>query len=219
MTIATKSPTARRSLLQHVPELALALAGTAVVLLALAPIGWRGIALAVVALIGGGLIAYVPWHYDQIRQTVPPIHDITTDLENPPAFVAVVPLRQGEGINPVAYEGGKTAEQQRRAYPNVVPLTVGLAPDAAFERALDTAEHMGWTIVSADKARGRIEASQRSRWMGFTDDIVVRITPVSSGSRIDLRSSSRYGRSDFGVNADRIRAYLTALGAAAATQG
>ena len=78
---------------------------------------------------------------------------------------------------------------------------------------------MGWTIVSADKARGRIEASQRSRWMGFTDDIVVRITPVSSGSRIDLRSSSRYGRSDFGVNADRIRAYLTALGAAAATQG
>jgi len=261
MTIATKSPTARRSLLQHVPELALALAGTAVVLLALAPIGWRagwwhfrfslltlmpwaayfglaavivsvlalviglsrldwrGIALAVVALIGGGLIAYVPWHYDQIRQTVPPIHDITTDLENPPAFVAVVPLRQGEGINPVAYEGGKTAEQQRRAYPNVVPLTVGLAPDAAFERALDTAEHMGWTIVSADKARGRIEASQRSRWMGFTDDIVVRITPVSSGSRIDLRSSSRYGRSDFGVNADRIRAYLTALRAAAATQG
>jgi hypothetical protein len=56
----------------------------------------------VVALIGGGLIAYVPWHYDQIRQTVPPIHDITTDPENPPAFVAVMPLRQGEGINPVA---------------------------------------------------------------------------------------------------------------------
>jgi len=243
MTIATTSSTSRRSLLQHIPELALALAGTALVLLALGPIGWRagwwhfrfslltlmpwaayfglaavlvsvlalviglsrldrrGITLALVALIGGGLIAYVPWHYDQIRQTVPPIHDITTDPDNPPTFVAVVPLRQGEGINSVAYEGAKVAEQQRQAYPDVVPLTVGLAPDVAFARALDTAQRMGWTIVASDKPAGGIEASQRSRWMGFTDDIIVRVTPASSGSRIDLRSSSRYGRSDFGVNA------------------
>ena len=171
------------------------------------------------ALIGGGLIAYVPWHYDQIRQTVPPIHDITTDPDNPPAFVAVEPLRQGEGINSVAYEGAKVAEQQRQAYPDVVPLTVGLAPDVAFARALDTAQRMGWTIVASDKPAGRIEASQRSRWMGFTDDIIVRVTPASSGSRIDLRSSSRYGRSDFGVNAARIRDYLTALRAATTSQG
>jgi hypothetical protein len=95
--------------------------------------------LALVALIGGGLITYVPWHYDQIRQTVPPIHDITTDPDNSPAFVAIVPLRQGEGINPVAYEGTKIAEQQRRAYPDILPLTVGLEPDAAFARALETA--------------------------------------------------------------------------------
>jgi len=226
MTIATTSSAARRSLLRHIPELALALAGTAVVLLALGPIGWRagwwhfrfslltlmpwaayfglasvivsvlalviglsrldwrGIALALVALIGGGLIAYVPWHYDQIRQTVPPIHDITTDTGNPPAFVAVVLLRQGEGINPVTYEGAKIAEQQRRAYPDVVPLTVGLAPDVAFARALDTGQRMGWTIVASDKATGQIEASQRSRWMGFTDDIVVRVAPANSGNRI-----------------------------------
>jgi len=172
-----------------------------------------------VALIGGGLVAYVPWHYDQIRQAVPSIHDITTDTDSPPAFVAVVALRQGEGVNPVAYEGAKIAEQQRRAYPDIVPLTLGLAPDAAFRRALDTAEQMGWTIIASDKATGRIEASQRSRWMGFTDDIVVRVTPASAGSRIDLRSSSRYGRSDFGVNAARIRAYLTALRAATTSQG
>src|SRR5262245_65024220 len=169
MTIATTSSTVRRSVLQHIPELALALAGTAVVLLALGPIGWRAgwwhfrfslltlmpwaayfglaavivsvlalviafsrldwraIALALVALIGGGLIAYVPWHYDQIRQAIPPIHDITTDPDNPPSFVAVLPLRQGEGINSFAYEGDKIAEQQRRAYPEIVPLTVALA--------------------------------------------------------------------------------------------
>jgi uncharacterized protein (DUF1499 family) len=72
-------------------------------------------------------------------------------------------------------------------------------------------------MVASDKPAGRIEASQRSRWMGFTDDIIV--APASSGSRIDLRSSSRYGRSDFGVNAGRIRDYLTALRAATSSQG
>jgi uncharacterized protein (DUF1499 family) len=96
-----------------------------------------------------------------------------------------------------------------------LPLIVGLRPDLTFVRALETAQQMGWTIVASDESAGRIEASQRSRWMGFTDDIVVRVAPTTSGSRIDLRSSSRYGRSDFGVNAERIRAYLTALRAAA----
>src|SRR5690348_14524115 len=253
MTIATTSSTARQSVLKHVPELALALAGVAVVLLALGPIGWRlgwwhfrfslltllpwaayvglaavivsavalviglsrrdgrGVTLALVALIGGGLIAYVPWHYDQLRQTLPPIHDITTDPDNPPTFVAIVPLRQGDGINSVAYEGAKISDQQRRAYPDILPLTVGLQPDAAFARALETAQHMGWTIVASDKSAGRIEASQSSLWMGFTGDIVVRVAPTNSGSRIDLRSSSRYGRSDFGVNAERIGDYVTEL--------
>src|SRR6516165_656456 len=36
----------------------------------------RGIAIVIVAFTAGGLIAYVPWHYDQIRQQAPPIHDI-----------------------------------------------------------------------------------------------------------------------------------------------
>jgi uncharacterized protein (DUF1499 family) len=55
--------------------------------------------------------------------------------------------------------------------------------------------------------------------MGFTDDIVVRIAPTNSGSRIDLRSSSRYGRGDFGVNAERIRDYLAALRAVTTIRG
>jgi uncharacterized protein (DUF1499 family) len=179
----------------------------------------RAAPIAVVAFVAGALIAYVPWHYDQIRQIVPPIHDITTDPDNPPAFAAVVPLRKAEGGNPVAYEGAKTAEQQKRAYPDIAPLTVGAAPDAAFNEALDVARRMGWTIVATDPAAGRIEASERSRWFGFTDDIVIRVAPTDSGSRIDLRSSSRQGRSDFGVNAARIRAYLAALRNVAGNQG
>jgi uncharacterized protein (DUF1499 family) len=179
----------------------------------------RGIAIAIVAFVAGGLIAYVPWHYDQVRRTVPPIHDVTTDPDNPPTFVVVAPLRDQAGENPVAYEGARIAEQQRLAFPDLLPLTLSLAPSAAFNRALDTAQRMGWTILAADDAVGRIEASERSRWFGFTDDIVIRITASGTGSRIDLRSSSRLGRSDFGVNAARIGSYLAALRAAAVGSG
>ena len=179
----------------------------------------RGIAVAVLAFAVGGLIAYVPWHYDQIRRTVPPIHDITTDPDNPPAFVSVVLLREAAGPDRVSYEGVKIAEQQRQAYPDIVPLTLALPPAAAFNRALDAAQRMGWTIVASDNAAGRIEASDKSRWFGFIDDIVVRITPAGSGSRVDLRSSSRVGRSDFGVNAARIESYLSALRATTGGSG
>ena len=188
-------------------------------LLGRARIESRGIAIAIVAFATGGLIAYVPWHYDQIRQQVPPIHDITTDPDNPPAFVAVAALREAAGPDRVTYEGARIAEQQRLAYPEIVPMTLSLPPAAVFNRALDTAQRMGWTIVAADDAAGRIEASDRSRWFGFTDDIVIRITPSESGSRIDLRSSSRVGRSDFGVNAARVERYLSALRATTGGSG
>jgi len=196
---------------------ALAVAALAL-LVARSRIQWRGVALAIVAFAAGLLIAYVPWHYDRMRTTLPPIHDITTDPDNPPAFAAVVAARTAEGGNPVAYEGAKIAEQQRQAYPDIAPLSLALPPDGAFNRALDAAQRMGWTIVAADDRAARIEASDRSRWFGFTDDIVIRIAPSGSGSRVDVRSSARLGRSDFGVNAARVRNYLGALRTAAETR-
>src|SRR5690349_16386574 len=85
-------------------------------------IQWPGVAVAVLSFAVALLIAYVPWHFDRMRQTVPPIHDITTDPGNPPTFVAVMTARAAENGNPVAYEGAKIAEQQRRAYPDIAPL-------------------------------------------------------------------------------------------------
>jgi len=183
------------------------LAAVAVALLALAiehPI-------AVLAFVIGGAIAYVPWHYNQMRGTTPPIHDITTDWENPPQFLAIMPLREAAKANSVAYEGAKVSDLQKKAYPDIAPLTLAPAPVEAFPRALKAAEQMGWTIVATDPAAGRIEASQRSRWFGFTDDVVIRIAAAGSGSRVDVRSVSRVGRNDFGVNAARVRGYLAAL--------
>ena len=86
-----------------------------------------------------------------------------------------------------------------------------LAPAEALARALDTARQMGWTIVATDPAEGRIEASDRTRWFGFTDDVVIRVAVTERGSRVDIRSLSRVGGGDFRVNATRVRAFLAAL--------
>jgi uncharacterized protein (DUF1499 family) len=70
---------------------------------------------------------------------------------------------------------------------------------------------MGWEIVAADPATGRIEATATTFWYGFKDDVVVRVGAGNGGSVIDVRSKSRVGRSDLGANASRIRTYLEAL--------
>ena len=191
-----------------------ALAAAAISILALAfgwsHLGMRGIALAAVGVVLGAAVAYVPWQYDRLRGIVPPIHDITTDTDNPPAFVAELKLRPKDA-NTVAYEKD-VAGRQRAAYPDIAPVKAKLAPAEAFKRALDAANAMpGWTVVDADPATGRIEANETSRWFRFTDDVVIRVTADGAGSRIDVRSVSRVGRSDFGVNAARVRAYTTAL--------
>ena len=173
--------------------------------------GGRRLATCILAFAIGAGIAYVPWRYDQMRGSVPPIHDITTDPQNPPQFRAVLPVRDRERANSVAYEGAAVSDQQRRFYPDIAPLSLALDPRKAFARALDAATAMGWSIVASDAAEGRIEASERSFWFGFTDDVVVRIAASDAGSRVDIRSVSRVGRSDFGVNANRVRAYLAKL--------
>lgn len=172
----------------------------------------RTVTLTVAALALGAVLVYVPWQYDRTRTIVPRIHDITTDTVNPPAYVAALPARAAEAANSLTYEGPKIAPLQQAAYPDVVPLMVALPPADAFKRALDAAKAMrGWTIVDTDPAAGRIEASQTSLWFGFTDDVVIRVSASGSGSRIDMRSVSRKGTSDFGVNAWRVRAYLAEL--------
>ena len=172
--------------------------------------GRRRLAVGALAFVLGLAVAYVPWHYNNMRGMTP--NDITTDLDNPPAYVAVLPLRKADhATNAGDYKPAKAA-QQRRAYPDIVPASLPVPPADAFARALKAAEGLGWTIVATDAAAGRREASQRSRWFGFTDDVVIRVTPSEAGSRVDIRSSSRLGTGDFGVNARRVRAFLAALG-------
>lgn len=162
------------------------------------------------ALAVGIAVAYVPWQWQQRAQSLPRIHDITTDTVNPPQFLAVLPLRAG-APNTAAYGGKEIADQQLKGYPDIRPLDLAVPPGVAFGRARDAAESMGWEIVASDPATGRIEATATTLWFGFKDDIVVRVSPSEQGSRIDVRSVSRVGRSDVGTNAKRIREYLAKL--------
>jgi uncharacterized protein (DUF1499 family) len=169
----------------------------------------RGVALAAASLLVAALLAALPLQY-RLRGPTPPIHDITTDTQDPPEYVAVLPLR-AEAPNPTGYGGEDIAAQQRAAYPDIQPLTLDLPPPQAFERALETARRMGWDIVAADAPAGRIEATDTTFWFGFKDDVVIRIRASDGGSRVDVRSLSRIGVGDAGTNARRIRRYLHAL--------
>lgn len=170
----------------------------------------RGFLLSIM----GGLIAIpvtvIPLGWFVTVYDVPRIHDITTDMVNPPEFRAVIPLR-ADATNPVEYGGAEIAEQQQKAYPDVKPLMLPVPQDKAFETALAAAKEMGWRIVEASPQEGRIEATDTTFWFGFKDDVVVRVMPEDSESRIDVRSLSRVGISDVGTNANRIVKYLKRL--------
>jgi uncharacterized protein (DUF1499 family) len=168
----------------------------------------RGFLLATFGIALGALSFGVPGNWYRIAKTVPLIHDVTTDTENPPGFVSILPLRR-DAPNSAEYGGPEIAAKQRAAYPDIRTLETGISPAKAYEHALATARRMGWRIVDGNPVEGRIEATATTRWFGFKDDIVIRILPTSNdGCRLDIRSVSRVGKSDVGTNANRIRAFL-----------
>jgi uncharacterized protein (DUF1499 family) len=173
--------------------------------------GRRGLVLALIGLVAGSIAIGVPWQWQRMARGAPPIHDITTDVENPPEFVAIQPLR-ADAPNPVEYGGQEVAAQQAAAYPDIRPLRVDAAPEVAFSRALQASRSLGWEIVHADTMNLRIEATDETFWFGFRDDVVIRVTPAAGGgSRVDVRSKSRIGRGDVGTNARRIRRFAARM--------
>lgn len=163
-----------------------------------------------VALLISIVVAAVPLQMRSTAQSLPFIHDITTDTSNPPQFQAILPLRE-DAPNPPEYTGSEVAEQQLEAYPDIQTQQYTQAADIVFEAALETAREQGWEIIAAEAAEGRIEAVDTTFWYGFKDDVVIRVQADNGGSKLDIRSKSRVGMSDLGTNANRIRAYLSDL--------
>ncbi|MEO1035750.1 MAG: DUF1499 domain-containing protein [Pseudomonadota bacterium] len=165
---------------------------------------------SVVALVvcGALLVQFGVWA--QRANSVPSIHDITTDTEDPPAFVAIAPLR-ADAPNPVDYAGESVAEQQRSAYPDLATLELDQVPGDVLATVESYAAEQGWEIVESNLDEGRLEATSTTFWFGYKDDIVVRARWSGSGTSLDVRSKSRVGRSDLGTNAERIRGLLAVL--------
>jgi uncharacterized protein (DUF1499 family) len=150
----------------------------------------------------------VQWDY--AARHYPAINDISTDTDDPPIF--------WDMPNPSEYPGDRTAELQHAAYPDLATLLLSTTSERAFDLALAIARDNGWAIVVEAPDEGRVEAVATSLLYGFKDEIVIRIRPADGGTEVDLRSRSRLGRIDRGVNAARIRDFLAALQERATTE-
>jgi uncharacterized protein (DUF1499 family) len=206
-----------------------ALAGLAIALAVLGFVriwqeGRRGLGSAVQGVfIAAAVLAYPGWFAVQ-AVLLPPLNDVTTDIDNPPSFSrsrAVLEARGGR-VPPDVPPQARAA--QREAYAQIAPLTLDLPPDEAFEIVRKAAQNRGWQVVEAVKPGGRIglgrvEAVDRTFLLRLPDDVTVRIRPRADGTRIDVRSASRMGNHDLGANAARIRAFLEEVSALAIAAG
>ena len=169
-----------------------------------------GYSLSALILLIPMLVFMATWN--QAKQTLPPIQDIVTDTDDP--------LNFWEAPNSILYAGDEIAVLQQQFYPDIEPLIIPLPADRVFDLALSLLEQREWTIWNPKREELHLEATERTFWFGYTDDVSIQITALESNqSRVDMRSTSRFGGGgDGGTNANRIRAYFKDLQAAAANQ-
>jgi uncharacterized membrane protein/uncharacterized protein (DUF1499 family) len=171
--------------------------------------GTRGMVRILFALVLDILILVYPAYLAYLYRKLPAIHDITTDPIDPPRFEALARLRSGDGVNPAAYAGLYSAEQQGLAYPDIEPVELDIAPQRAFDATLKLVNRRKWLVIDERPPQpprmiGHIEAVARTPVMGLREDVAIRVTPDGTGARIDIRSSSRYFEHDLGTNAARV---------------
>jgi len=184
--------------------------------------GARGLGRSVAALAIGAVILAYPAYLAASSYQLPAIYDVTTDTDDPPRFEVITRVRPREA-NPTDYPGAAVASLQHAAYSDIEPSTIETTPQAAYEAALSVINKRRWRVLNerppqANRREGVIEAVALTPVMNFRDDVVIRIRAVPDGTRIDVRSASRYSSRDFGANAARIRSLLEDIDDALATK-
>jgi len=182
--------------------------------------GSRGMSRILLALALDVVILAYPAYLALQYRKLPPIHDITTDPIDPPRFEALARLRTGDGANTAVYAGLYSAELQRAAYPDIEPVDLDVPVQRAYDVALAVVTKRKWLIIDERAPQpprriGRIEAVARTPIMGFREDVSIRVTPDGDGSRVDIRSSSRYFEGDLGSNASRVAKLIEDINTAA----
>ena len=182
--------------------------------------GSRGMSRILLALLIDTVVLAYPAYLAVQYRRLPPIHDITTDPIDPPRFEALAPLRTGDGTNPAVYAGLYSAEQQRLAYPDIETVELDVPAQRAFDITKRLVAKRKWLVIDEREPQpprrlGRIEAVARTPIMGFREDVSIRVTPDGDGSRVDIRSASRYFESDLGSNAARVAKLIDEINSAA----
>ena len=177
--------------------------------------GSRGMSRILLALLIDAIVLAYPAYLSVQYRRLPAIHDITTDPIDPPRFEALARLRTGDGANTAVYAGLYSAEQQRLYYPDIETVELEIPAQQAFDVALQLVTKRKWLVIDErapqPRRAGRIEAVARTPIMGFREDVSIRVTPDGEGSRVDIRSSSRYFESDLGSNAARVTKFIEDL--------
>lgn len=160
----------------------------------------------IVILIACSLVIGVPYSATLEFKKYPTVADATTNIDDPPAFKALIPIREKTAQNPLDYRGDEAARLQREHFPGLDSIRTSATPEAAIQAAERAASQMGLDIVEVDPARGRLEATDTTFWFGFKDDVVVRVRrPADGRTQVDIRSASRVGYLDGGLNARRVQ--------------
>ena len=181
----------------------------------------RLVFLNVAALVVAGLFAGYLLNLRQTAYSVPPIHDISTNLEDYPRFYRLTVRDDNLAVVPDMGRPDLAALEPRdrwkaihhEAYGDIATIRVPWNVEETTTRARDLAESKGWEIATFDPANGIVEAVDTSRFFRFRDNVVVRVqaAPDGRGALVDMRSVSRVGVSDIGVNARRVREFLADL--------
>jgi len=180
---------------------------------------WLALLIAAVALI---YCLYMANMYRSARAAVP-IHDVTTNVDDYPRFYRLTVRDDNLAAIPDLGRRDLAALPPRErwkavhriAYPDLQAIRVQGEVDQIVRRAEALARERGWEVVTVDPREGVVEAVDTSRWFRFKDNVIIRVRPLSDqpgAAMVDMRSISRVGVSDTGVNARRIRDFLHDLG-------
>ncbi|MFG1426469.1 DUF1499 domain-containing protein [Roseixanthobacter glucoisosaccharinicivorans] len=225
--VALASGLYRANLLDFEPAMAtvgagLALAGVGALVAVAACIsiwesGWRGLGKAIGALAIALFVLAVPAAVLARGVMLPPLTDLSTDMEDPPYFRAMGFARP-RAANPAVYPGEDAAAMQRSAYPGIKPIDLDATPEEAFNTMLALVQKRRWRVLDAVPPRGglrdgQIEAVAMTPLLGLRNDVVIRVRPTARGARIDIRSMSRFGVHDLGENSWRISSLLADISA------
>ena len=179
--------------------------------------GLRGAGQTAFALALAAAILAYPAYLAAVAFALPPIHDVSTDLKSPPTFLLSARARAARAGHTPPPSSEATRAAQKAAYPDIAPIRVEMDSTDAYQLALSVAGDLGWRVVDTappnlgGDGAAVIEATGRSLFFGFVDDIAIRIRPGATQTIIDVRSVSRVGRNDFGANAEHVRKFAAAV--------